>query len=88
MEFRSVLQKFKKNDTIGSLDQFLKLKIFLSFFTHCKTGAIIAIGLMREGRKGVDLKLAGKIFVGWVVTLPVAAAISAALYKVLELVLV
>ena len=43
---------------------------------------------MREGRKGVDLKLAGKIFVGWVVTLPVAAAISAALYKILELVLV
>merc|ERR1719461_2648445 len=52
--------------------------------THCKTGAIISIGLLREGRKGVDLKLAGKIFVGWVITLPVAAAVSAVLYKILE----
>jgi len=52
--------------------------------THCKTGAIISIGLLREGRKGVDLKLAGKIFMGWVITLPVAAAVSATLYKILE----
>jgi sodium-dependent phosphate transporter len=47
--------------------------------THCQVGAIIGVGLVTwQQRVGVvDWRLFGKIFLTWVLTLPIAGGISA-----------
>jgi len=56
--------------------------------THCKVGAIIAVGLMREGLNGVDRSLIIKIVAGWVITIPAAGLVSCALYAILHAIVI
>ena len=48
--------------------------------TQVQTGSIIGTSLS-DGKKNVDFKVLAKIFLGWVVTLPIAAGLSAALFS-------
>jgi phosphate/sulfate permease len=53
--------------------------------THCFIGAVIAVGMVSGGgRKAVQWPMIQKILVGWVVTVPVAAAFSAAIFASLQ----
>lgn len=44
--------------------------------THCKVGSVVAVGRVRS-KQNVDWKLFRNIIMAWVVTVPVAGAISA-----------
>jgi sodium-dependent phosphate transporter len=48
--------------------------------THCQVGSIVASGLSDRNLKNVNLKIFGKIVLAWVVTLPITAIISGALF--------
>ena len=56
-----------------------RLKIPVST-TQVQTGSIIGTSLS-DGRKNVSFKTFAKIFFGWVITLPIAAGLSAALFS-------
>ncbi|KAF5270488.1 hypothetical protein FQA39_LY08366 [Lamprigera yunnana] len=45
--------------------------------THCKVGSIVFVGYFSTSRKGVDWKLFRNIIFAWLITVPVAAALSA-----------
>ncbi|KAF5269255.1 hypothetical protein FQR65_LT02556 [Abscondita terminalis] len=45
--------------------------------THCKVGSIVFVGYFSSSSKGVDWKLFRNIIYAWVVTVPVAALLSA-----------
>ncbi|GJQ84899.1 hypothetical protein Trydic_g512 [Trypoxylus dichotomus] len=45
--------------------------------THCKVGSVVFVGYFTSSRKGVDWKLFRNIIYAWVVTVPVAALLSA-----------
>ena len=47
--------------------------------THCQVGAVVFTGFIISGRKGVDLRLFGKIALTWVLTLPLAGGLAALL---------
>ena len=47
--------------------------------THCKVGAVVCVGLVTRGRKGVRLALLCRIVLAWVLTLPIAGALAAIL---------
>ena len=47
--------------------------------THCQIGSVLAIGVLEAGPKAVDWMSIGKIVVAWVVTVPFAAAVGAAI---------
>jgi len=47
--------------------------------THCQVGGVVGVGLT-EGRNAVNWMLVLQVFGGWVITLPVAAGVSALLY--------
>lgn len=51
--------------------------------THCKVGSVVCVGWIRS-RQGVDWKLFRNIIFAWVVTLPVAGGLSAALMAIFE----
>ncbi len=51
--------------------------------THVSVGSIFGIG---TATKKADTKMISKIVLSWVLTLPIAAAISALLFKVLEII--
>ncbi len=50
--------------------------------THVSVGSIFGIGAIT---RNIDTKIAGGIFLSWLLTLPVAAALSAVVYVVLSL---
>ena len=52
--------------------------------THCQVGAVVAVGLCTFGPKHVRLDLFGKIFLTWVLTLPFAGGIAAAMAALLR----
>lgn len=52
--------------------------------THCQVGAVVAVGLSAFGPKKVAWSLFGKIFLTWVMTLPFAGGIAAALTAALR----
>ncbi|KAI4465869.1 phosphate transporter [Holotrichia oblita] len=45
--------------------------------THCKVGSVVFVGYFTASKKGVDWKLFRNIIYAWVVTVPVAALLSA-----------
>ncbi|XP_043213504.1 sodium-dependent phosphate transporter 2-like isoform X2 [Amphibalanus amphitrite] len=47
--------------------------------THCKVGSVVFVGWARSTRAGVDWKVFRNIIIAWLVTVPFAAAASAAL---------
>ena len=49
--------------------------------THVSVGSIFGIG---TATKKADLKMISKIVLSWVLTLPIAAAVSAILYKIIQ----
>lgn len=49
--------------------------------THCQVGSIIGSGLSDRNLKNVDLRIFGKIFFAWLVTLPITGGISALLFS-------
>lgn len=51
--------------------------------THTLVGAILGIGLAR-GMQALNLRVIGKIFMSWVITLPVGAGLAIALYYGLD----
>jgi PiT family inorganic phosphate transporter len=53
--------------------------------THAATGAIVGTGV-QEGT-GIDFRVLAKIFVAWIVTVPVAAVLTVAIFFVLRAVL-
>jgi len=53
--------------------------------THCSVGGVIAVGLCEtQGYKKVHWNLIVKMFASWVLTLPAAAGLSAAMYASLR----
>lgn len=50
--------------------------------THTLVGAVIGVGMAR-GIPALDLKIVGKIFLSWALTLPIAAATAGFIYFVL-----
>ena len=52
--------------------------------THCKIGSIVFVGRFRS-RKNVDWFIFRNIILAWLVTLPVAGGLSAALMALLNL---
>ncbi|XP_058134038.1 sodium-dependent phosphate transporter 1 [Dasypus novemcinctus] len=51
--------------------------------THCKVGSVVSVGWLRS-KKAVDWRLFRNIFLAWFVTVPVSAAISAAIMAVFK----
>ena len=51
--------------------------------THVSVGSLFGIGTIT---KKANYKVIGKIILSWVLTLPIAAFISALLYKLLEII--
>jgi solute carrier family 20 (sodium-dependent phosphate transporter) len=47
--------------------------------THCQVGAVVFVGWTAFGRKHVQWSMLGRIALTWVLTLPVAGLLSAAL---------
>jgi sodium-dependent phosphate transporter len=47
--------------------------------THCQVGAVVFVGWTAFGRKHVQWRLLSRIVVTWVLTLPVAGGLSAAI---------
>ncbi|XP_072049316.1 sodium-dependent phosphate transporter 1-B-like isoform X2 [Amphiura filiformis] len=52
--------------------------------THCKVGSVVTIGLLRNRKKGVEWKLFGSIMLGWIITLPVTAGVSALIMVIFQ----
>ena len=50
--------------------------------THCKVGGVVGVG-MADGRSAVNWIMVLQVFGGWVITLPIAAAVSGLVYLVL-----
>lgn len=50
--------------------------------THCKVGGVVGVG-MADGKAAVNWKLVITVFAGWIVTLPIAAAVAGVLYLIL-----
>jgi len=51
--------------------------------THIAVGAVVGVGLARS-LAVIDLRVVGGIFVSWVVTLPIAAVLSAIVFTILR----
>jgi len=51
--------------------------------THCKVGSVVAVGRVRS-RENVDWKLFRNIVFAWLVTLPIAGGVSAALMAIFK----
>jgi len=47
--------------------------------THCKVGGVVGVGVA-DGKAAVNWKLVLLVFAGWIVTLPIAAAVSGVVY--------
>ncbi|XP_044751795.1 sodium-dependent phosphate transporter 2 [Coccinella septempunctata] len=47
--------------------------------THCKVGSVVFVGYFSTSKKGVDWSLFRNIISAWVVTVPIAAVLSAAM---------
>ncbi|XP_063223861.1 sodium-dependent phosphate transporter 1-A isoform X2 [Bacillus rossius redtenbacheri] len=52
--------------------------------THCKVGSVVFVGWASTSKGGVDWKLFRNIIFAWVVTLPLAAGLSAAIMATLQ----
>mmetsp|Transcript_9897 Transcript_9897/g.19456 ORF Transcript_9897/g.19456 Transcript_9897/m.19456 type:complete len:556 (+) Transcript_9897:213-1880(+) len=52
--------------------------------THCQIGAVTFVGLAAYGTKGVSIPLVMQIFISWVLTLPFAGGIAAAMMALLR----
>jgi inorganic phosphate transporter, PiT family len=52
--------------------------------THAAVGAYVGVGLARGLQGLLDLAILGRIMIYWVITVPVAAATSAAIYILLS----
>lgn len=52
--------------------------------THCKVGSVVFVGYFSTSKKGVDWSLFRNIIFAWVVTVPIAAAMSAAFMFILR----
>lgn len=50
--------------------------------THCKVGGVVGVGLC-DGKAAVNWKLVLQVFAGWIVTLPIAAVVSAIIYLIM-----
>jgi phosphate/sulfate permease len=51
--------------------------------THCKVGAVIGVGF-GDGVKAVNPRTVLEIVCGWLVTVPIAAALSAVCFYILQ----
>lgn len=75
-----------------SIELGTSLAVLLSSFiglpissTHCAVGAVTAIGLLNaQGHRSIEWRLLGKVAVSWILTLPTAGLLSAALYAMLR----
>lgn len=47
--------------------------------THCQVGSIVAVGMFESGTKSVNWGMFSKIAVSWLITVPAAGAVAAAL---------
>ncbi len=54
--------------------------------THTLVGAVLGVGLAR-GIEAIDLRVVGRIFVSWVITIPAGALLSIAFFLIFKLVL-
>lgn len=55
--------------------------------THCQIGSIVAVGIVETGPSSVQWRVFYKILVAWGITVPLAAAVAAALLAALRPVL-
>ena len=54
--------------------------------THTLVGAVLGVGMAR-GIEAIDLRVVGRIFVSWVVTIPAGAILAIVFFKIFEAVL-
>ncbi|XP_069682380.1 sodium-dependent phosphate transporter 1-B [Periplaneta americana] len=52
--------------------------------THCKVGSVVFVGWASTSKQGVDWKLFRNIIFAWVITVPVAAGLSALMMVILR----
>jgi phosphate/sulfate permease len=52
--------------------------------THCQIGSIVAVGMIENGPRKMQWSVLSRIAVAWLVTVPLAAAASAALLAALR----
>jgi solute carrier family 20 (sodium-dependent phosphate transporter) len=52
--------------------------------THCKVGSVVFVGWAQTSRAGVDWHLFRNIIFAWIVTVPIAGGLSAALMAIFE----
>lgn len=52
--------------------------------THAATGAVTGSGLSQDGLKSINLRMLGKIFVGWVVTIPISVGLTVVYFMALK----
>ncbi|KAJ9589244.1 hypothetical protein L9F63_017543 [Diploptera punctata] len=52
--------------------------------THCKVGSVVFVGWASSSKEGVDWKLFRNIIFAWVVTVPIAAGLSALMMVILQ----
>ena len=51
--------------------------------THTLVGAVLGVGMAR-GIEAIDLRVVGRIFVSWVVTIPAGAILAIIFFKIFE----
>jgi PiT family inorganic phosphate transporter len=54
--------------------------------THTLVGAVLGVGIAR-GIGAINLKIVGKIFISWIVTLPIGAVLSIIFFSIFQAVL-
>ena len=54
--------------------------------THTLVGAVLGVGLAR-GIEAIDLRVVARIFVSWVVTIPVGAFLAIVFFSIFKLIL-
>ncbi len=52
--------------------------------THTLVGAVLGVGLARAGREALDLGIIKRIFISWIVTIPVGAILAIIFFYILK----
>lgn len=73
---------FPCNNLVITIHYYINKSMILDF-SFAVVGSVVAVGFIRE-RKGVHWKLFGGIFFAWIVTLPIAGGLSAAIMAIFE----
>jgi phosphate/sulfate permease len=57
---------------------------FIRSTTHIIVGAVTGVGLVENGRKGIDVSVLKNIFRSWVETIPFSGLLSVGIFMLLK----